>query len=192
MPWIVGDAHSYREWIPQEKPWALSEIFSGFHDLLEPIYTGYLLEGFSEELASRRFRPERPPLAFRAGWNAVAVTVGAVPTPSWKKKFGPYLAPTSPRPHGAVPLGMTLFSARWLTNVLGTSLHDNCPSLLWATKLTSLITRDTPVFCDPVLELRLHGVTEQEEQRCVYRSPKLWESSLQSLGAFQAPSRITL
>lgn len=181
MPWLVGDQGQFQT-LEAPDDIALAQLWANFGANGTPLYVGYLLDGFSEALEGGRFHPARPPLAFRAGWNAVAVTA-RTDEAELARTLGPLLAPTSPRPHSAVPLGTTLFSTAWLQQRLGEQAEERLGSLEWAVRLNALVSALDPVFCDPLLELFLTQRSSQESQACSYRPPSRWHGLAQAVEA---------
>ena len=165
MPWLVGDEREWRVLGTASSGLAVADILS------TGTYTGYLLDGFDAALHQGAFRTERPPLAFRAGWKALAVTARTDDS-DLAAALGPYLAPTAPRPHRSAPLGFTLFSTEWLRTRLGKDTSDSTAvlrSLDWAVRLQTLVGQRSPVFCDPILELALEGRSAEETAACRFR-----------------------
>jgi hypothetical protein len=182
MPWLIGDETSARALETAHQGVALSELIWSGPKNRAPAYLGYLLDGFSADLALGRFRPERVLLGFRAGWKAVAVTA-RTPERALAHRLGPYVAPAAPRPYPNVPLGFTLFCSARLCDLLGESIAESHDSLHWAARLTALIDPGYPVFCDPVLELNLSRRSPEEEQACVYDPPSSWSGAAKGLRA---------
>jgi hypothetical protein len=167
MPWILGNERDCRL---MEMPAEQSLRLADWLEDSETSYLGYLLDGFEDDL-KRRWDPHRAPWGFRAGWPALAVAVRTQDV-QLGRRFGPFLAPTAPRPHASVPLGLTLFSSRWLRlRWESGALEERRSGADWAVRLNRLIGPAQPVFCDPVLELTLTGSQLWELEACSYRPP---------------------
>lgn len=178
MPWLVGDERSYRL-LETGPDLALADLWSES----ECLYLGYLLEGFIPDLLRERVPPPRMGLAFRAGWSAVAVTA-RTPDPALASRLGPFLAPATPRPHSRAPLGFTLFHKDRLAREGG---GESLPALQWACRLTETISRSQPVFCDPVLEMSLPCLSQEERRACRYRPPRPWARVASALAGLGGP-----
>jgi hypothetical protein len=172
MPWLVGDRSEARILPVESDGLALSLLLEA-----GAAYAGYLLSGFAQGDEVPRFRPERIPLAMRAGWHAVA-PAARTDDPALARHLGPFLAPTAARPHLGAPLGFALFSVEWLRSALGAQAAERRPEIEWAARLTSMLGKTCPVFCDPVLELDLTGRTAAEGQACLYRARPAWRGAL--------------
>ncbi len=174
MPWIIGNGTALKVLEPPA-PFALTSLWEEPLGLAGPAsYCGYLLEGFRADLDGGRFLPGRLALAQRAGWQAVAPSV-RTEDPELASLLGPFLAPTAPRPHARAPLGLTLFLLEGLESRWGGALAERRESLSWASRLAS--APGCPVFCDPILELRLDGRTAAETAACSYQPRPGWRSS---------------
>lgn len=194
MPWVVGDETSYRI-VETGSELAPSDLWSGRPCL----YFGYLLEGFRADLERQRVQPARMPLAFRAGWSAVAITARvqepsslALPVdtradPGLSARLGPYLAPATPRPYGAAPLGFTLFHRERVAPRIDAERRLLC--MEWAERLQAIISPDEPVFCDPILEMNLSQLREDESLACRYRHPSSWRILTSALWALSGAER---
>lgn len=188
MPWVVGDENSYRI-VETGSELAPSDLWSGRACL----YFGYLLEGFRADLERQRVPPARMPLAFRAGWSAVAITARIQEPSSFAfpldgpARFGPYLAPATPRPYGAAPLGFTLFHRERVAPRIDAERRLVC--MEWAERLQAIISPDDPVFCDPILEMNLSQLREDERLACHYRPPSSWRILTSALWALSGAER---
>lgn len=181
MPWIIGNENAVRALAPPPT-FALTSLWDQLSEGGAPTYVGYLLEGVAPDLAAGRFLPGRVGLAFRAGWSAVAPAL-RVEDETLASAFGPFLAPTAPRPHGKVPLGVALFSRAGLMSRLGDQVEGEADGLTWARRLALGVSATLPVFCDPILELRLVGRTAREAAACPYRPPAPWRRAASALSA---------
>jgi hypothetical protein len=186
MPWLTGNER--HAGVVETSPEGLR-----LHDLLSgSLYAGFLSQGFSTALAAGGFRPERPALAFRAGWTAVAVSARSSQRRA-KAHLGPFLAPTAARPHAGAPLGFALFSSQWLLARLGERAGERLPDLQWALRLNALLGPGQPVFCDPVLELELSQRPREERRLCTFGPASAWGRVLLAFDAlyhqsFDAPA----
>lgn len=144
-------------------------------DPLESKYLGYLLTGFKQDIKAGRLVAKRPLVTLDSGWNAVAVAA-RVKDKALAKRFYPFVVPVTARPYPSVPLGFALFSTAWLSGALKKEPGEVLDSLGWAAKLRRLITSKQLVFCDSMLELSLHGQSQDEYKICGFRRCRAFES----------------
>lgn len=143
------------------------EIVSG-----EALYGGFLwkdIEGGENRLSAFHQRLRRN---FSSGWHAVALTAR---TEQGSVALGPFAPPTVARAHQLAPFGLYLLSAR--------RLYDDLTQIPEGEDLpTALHARlRGPVFCDPLLEVRLTG---SGVRNFLYRPPskqKMWWNAFRYL-----------
>jgi len=143
------------------------EIFSG-----EPAYGGFLwedIEGGGKRLSTFHQRLRRN---FSNGWHAVALTAS---TENGAVALGPFAPPTVARAHRSAPFGLYLLSAQRLTEQLAQIPEgEDLPMAIHA-------RLQGPVFCDPLLEVRLTG---SGGRNFLYRPPskqKMWWNAFRYL-----------
>ncbi len=159
MPWLVGEDDTVEILESMDESFPLQEMVK----LNPSAYLGFLRPGFALSLKEGQFRPERVSLALRSGWRAVSVTARTDQQKA-ARILSPFVAPTSPGPHSSAPLGFTLFSSPWINQAIPLGeLGHSLGSLEWCRRLVGLLDAQNPVFCDPVLELKLDEEDEDDE-----------------------------
>ena len=139
VSWILGwqDGAEVRD----------AKSFSQSYDREGLTYGGFLWADLDLSSLLPRFHPSSL-LGFQAGWSAVGFSCRT------QESLGPWLAPTSARPHAHAPFGIYLLSQERLKRSLPDHVVD---SRELAEAVHFRQPRMGPVFCDPKLEVRLSG-----------------------------------